>query len=166
MPWPVVGYDAAVSDNPRAPGRIASFATALGVFGGTAAGVLVAGRRAGQLPDHYRPTDLVVGALATQKFTRLLAKDSVTTPLRAPFTRFEEAGAPAEVNERPKEHNAAQHTLGELLVCPFCLAPWVAGAYVTGLALAPRVARAWAAVFGIVGVADDLQHVYARLQVD
>jgi uncharacterized protein DUF1360 len=138
----------------------------MGVFGMTAAGVVVAGRRTGRLPDRYDPMDLVVGALATQKFTRLLAKDSVTTPVRALFTEFEEEGAPSEVNETPKQHNPAQHTLGELLVCPFCLAPWVAGAYVTGLAFAPRVARAWAAVFGIVGVADDLQHAYARLQTE
>jgi hypothetical protein len=164
MRRPVVGYGASVDDNPRAPARIASFATALGVFGATATGVLVAGRREGRLPDRYASLDLALGALATQKFTRLLAKDSVTTPLRAPFTRFAGEGAPAEVNERPKKHNPAQHTLGELLVCPFCLAPWVAGAYVTGLAFAPRVARAWAAVFSMVSVSDDLQYVYARLQ--
>jgi hypothetical protein len=153
-----------MNDTPREPSRIASFAAALAVFGTAAVGVVVAGKREGRLPDRYEPMDLVVGALATQKFTRLLAKDSVTTPVRAPFTRFEEAGAPAEVNEAPKKHNAAQHTLGELVLCPFCLAPWVAGAYVTGLAFTPRVARAWAALFGIVGLADDLQHAYGRLQ--
>jgi hypothetical protein len=84
MRCPGVGYGGAVDDNPREPGRIASFATALGVFGTTAVGVLVTGRREGRLPDHYRAADLAVGALATQKFTRLLAKDSVTTPLPAP----------------------------------------------------------------------------------
>jgi hypothetical protein len=155
-----------VDDNPRAPGRIAGFASAMGVFGTTAGAVLVAARRERRLPDRYRAADLVVGALATQKFTRLLAKDAVTTPVRAPFTTFEGPGMPAEVNERPRSHNPAQHTLGELLACPFCLAPWVAGAYVTGLVFAPRVARTWAAVFGIVKVSDDLQHLYARLQTE
>jgi hypothetical protein len=138
----------------------------MGVFGTTATAVLLAARRTRRLPDRYAVPDLVLGALATQKFTRLLSKDAVTTPVRAPFTTYEEPGAPAEVNERPRTHNALQHTIGDLLSCPFCLAPWVAGAYVTALVFAPRVARTWAAVFSMVKVSDDLQFVYARLQDD
>jgi hypothetical protein len=153
-----------MSDGPRDPAHITGYATALGVFGATSLGVLLAGRKEGRLPERYATMDLVVGALATQKFARLVAKDSVMTPLRAPFTDFQEVGAPAELNETPK-HEHGKHTVGELLTCPFCLAPWVAGAYVTGLAFAPRLARAWAAVFGMVGASDDLQWVYDRLQV-
>jgi hypothetical protein len=150
-------------DNPRAPHRIASYATALGTFGTISLSVLLAGRRRDQLPERYQLVDLGIGALAVQKFSRLLAKDAVTTPVRAPFTEFEEPGAPAELNESPK-HGHGQHTIGELISCPFCMAPWVSGAYVTGLMFAPRTARTWAAVFSMVGVSDGLQHVYARLQ--
>lgn len=152
-----------MADNPRV--RIPGYASALAVFGATAASVLLAGRRSDRLPDRYQPLDLALGALATQKFARIVAKDAVTTPVRAPFTEFEEVGAPAELNESPKDGHG-RHTVGELLSCPFCLAPWISGAYVAGLIFAPRLSRAWAAVFGIVGVADDLQHVYARLQAE
>ncbi|WP_310963409.1 DUF1360 domain-containing protein [Nocardioides terrisoli] len=151
-------------DNPHAPVRVASFAAALAVFGTTSIGVLLAARRKG-MPDHYRTQDLLLGALATQKFTRLIAKDPVTVPIRAPFTDFEGVSGPAELAESPKPGHA-RHTVGELLSCPFCLAPWVAGAYETGLLFAPRVARAWAAVFSIVGASDALQQAYARLQED
>jgi hypothetical protein len=56
-----------------------------------------------------------------------------------------------------------RHTVGELLTCPFCLAVWIGTAYVAGLGVAPRAARAWAAVFAVTGVSDFLQHAYARL---
>lgn len=152
-----------MSEGPRDPAHIAGYATALGVFGTTALGVLLAGRKTGRLSERYAVTDLAIGALALQAFTRVVAKDAVMTPVRAPFTEFEEVGAPAELNESPRPEHG-KHTVGELLSCPFCLAPWFGGAYVTGLTFAPRVARAWAAVFSMVGISDDLQFVYERLQ--
>ena len=152
-----------MGDSPREPGRITSYGIALATFMASASGAVIAGRRTGAGPERYLPSDLVIGALATQKFTRMLAKDAVATPLRAPFTDYEGVAGPAELNESPKDAHG-RHTLGELLSCPFCLAPWVAGAYVTGLAFAPRAARAWAAVFSLVSVSDTLQHAYVRLQ--
>ena len=85
--------------------------------------------------------------------------------MRAPFTEYEGLAGPAELNESPKSGHG-RHTLGELLTCPFCLAPWVATGYVSGLAFAPGVARSWAAVFALVATSDALQHVYARLQTE
>jgi hypothetical protein len=70
------------------------------------------------------------------------------------------------VQESPKKDTTPQHTIGELITCPFCLAPWIATGYVATLTLAPRWARAWAAVFGIVGGADFLQHAYAHVRTD
>jgi Protein of unknown function (DUF1360) len=37
--------------------------------------------------------------VATHKLSRLLAKDKVTAPLRAPFAEFEDEGGPAEVDD-------------------------------------------------------------------
>jgi hypothetical protein len=145
--------------------RIPGYAGVLATYGTTvvAAGVALLAR-GDRLPGAYRTSELVLGALATQKFTRILAKDAVMTPLRAPFTEFEKPLGSGEVDDRPREGPA--HAVGELLTCPFCLAPWTATAYVVALALAPRAARAWAAVFSIVGAADALQHVYARVRTD
>jgi hypothetical protein len=145
--------------------RIPGYVGALALFGTTAlaAGAAIVGRST-LPPESFRSRDLVLGALATQKFTRIVARDSVTTPLRAPFTEFEKSTGSAEVQDRPRDGHL--HTVGELLTCPFCLAPWTATAYVTALALAPRAARAWAAVFAVVGGADALQQVYARVRAD
>jgi hypothetical protein len=145
--------------------HIPGYVGALATFGTT---VLAAGAtmlvRGDAPPESYRASDLVLGALATQKFTRVITKDAVTTPLRAPFTEFEKPIGSGEVQDRPLDGH--RHAVGELLTCPFCLAPWTATAYVAALALAPRAARAWAAVFAIVGGADALQHLYARVRTD
>lgn len=158
------GYRPGMSDNPRQDGRIDGYTAALGVFGaGIAASAAVGWLRGDRVPQQYAILDLVLGALATHKFSRLLSKDAVTMPLRAPFTKYEEPAGSGEVNESPRQTHP-QHTIGELVTCPFCLAPWVASGYVAGLVLAPRLARTWAAASSIVAASDVLQHAYARLE--
>lgn len=154
-------------DSPHNHDRIAGYLTVMSVFGGAVAGTAAVARLRGRgLPASYAVPDLVLGAIATHKFARLLSKDGVTTPIRAPFTEFEENIGSAEVQESPRPEPAGRHVVGELITCPFCLAPWIASAYVALLALAPPLARAWAAVFGIVAGSDFLQHAYAHVRTD
>jgi hypothetical protein len=144
---------------PGYAGSLTAFALAL-------ATVTAVGRTTGRgLPERYAVSDIALGALATHKFTRLLSKGSVTAPIRAPFTEFDEPAGSAELNERARG-GRVRRTIGELLTCPFCLGQWVGTGYVATLALSPKHARAWAAVFAITGISDNLQHVYARLRDD
>jgi hypothetical protein len=137
------------------------------VYGLAVSGFLAALRASGrELPTGYAVRDLAVGAVAVHKFSRLLAKGSVTSPLRAPFTEFAGAAGSAEHHEEARGSHGVRHTVGELVTCPFCLGVWVGTAYVAGLGLAPRTARAWAAVFSVVAGSDALQQVYARLRID
>src|SRR4051812_41025652 len=53
----------------------------------------VSGRR---LPDSVQPLDLVLGAAATFRFSKLISRNTVTSPLRAPFARYGGPGGPAE----------------------------------------------------------------------
>jgi hypothetical protein len=154
------------TDSPHPHLRLAGYVATMSAFGSLAAGAAAIGRARGrELPASYAVQDLLLGAVATHKFARLLTKDGVTTPLRAPFTRFEGNAGSAEVNESPRPE-PARHVIGELLSCPFCVAPWIATGYVATLAISPRLARAWAAVFGIVGGSDFLQHAYGRIRED
>jgi hypothetical protein len=142
------------------------YAGSLTAFALAVAGLSVAGRARGHgLPERYDRTDIALGAIATHKFTRLLSKGSVTSPIRAPFTEFDEPAGSAEHNERARG-GRVRHTIGELLTCPFCLGQWVGTGFVAGLGMAPRTTRAWAAVFAVTGVADALHQVYARLRDD
>lgn len=144
---------------------LAGRAASMGAFAVTSATVALALRSNGHaLPDHYAARDLFLGGLAAHKLSRLLAKSSVASPLRAPFTRFRGVASAGEHEEEPLGSHGVRHTVGELLTCPFCLGVWISGAYVAGLVAAPRATRAWAAVLTVSAVGDAAQHAYARLQ--
>lgn len=130
----------------------------LSAYGGTvvvAAAVAALAKR--RVPDHIGVLDLLLMAACTHKVSRRLAKDPVTSPLRAPFTQYEGESGPAEVQESPRG------ALGELLACPFCLAQWVATGYAAGLVLAPKATRLVGATMTAVAVSDWLQLAYAKL---
>lgn len=140
-------------------------AGSISVFGASVATVALALRSGGhRVPERYAVHDLVLGGIAAHKFSRLLTKSSVASPVRAPFTEFEGPAAAGEHAEAPRGDHGARHTIGELLTCPFCLGVWVSGAYVAGLVAAPRPTRTWAAVFVVTAVGDTMQHLYARIQ--
>ena len=63
--------------------------------------------------------DLLLVGIATHKLSRLLAKDKVTSFIRAPFTRYQEPSGQGEVEEEPYGHGL-HLAVGELLVCPYC----------------------------------------------
>ena len=144
--------------------RIPSYLGALVLFGSAWAAVGHLATRHGT-SVRFSLLDVVVGGVATHKFARIVSKAGVTTPLRAPFTHYEGEAGSGEVNERPRDEHP-QHTIGELLTCPFCLAPWVATGYTGALMLEPRLARAWAAAFSVVAVSDFLQHAYSRVRIE
>src|SRR5687767_8221561 len=79
---------------------LSGYALIMAVFAalvsGTAGLVALTGRR---LPEGLGPWDVVVLAAGTQKLARTISKDAVTSPLRAPFTRYAGTGGPAEVME-------------------------------------------------------------------
>ena len=52
----------------------------------------------------------------------------MTSFLRAPFTRFQESSGQGEVVEEEPCGHGLRLAVGELLVCPYCLAQWVATA--------------------------------------
>jgi hypothetical protein len=112
-----------------------------------------------RLPEKVSPWDLALIGVASHKTSRTIAKDKVTAPLRAPFTEHEGEGGPGELEESPRGVGM-QHTVGELLVCPFCLDQWVATGYAAGLAVAPRATRFVAATMATVAISDFLQIAY------
>jgi hypothetical protein len=142
-------------------GYAASMA-AYAVLVGLALGV---GRLTGQrLPERASTSDLVLGGLATHKLSRLLARGSVTSPLRAPFTEHDGPAGAAELNDRARGSSGVRHTVGELLTCPFCVSVWLGTGYVTVLTLSPRVARLGAATFSVVAISDWLHLGYEALR--
>ncbi len=153
-----VGVEYASPDEHRPLG---GYAVLSGVFAAALAGGLVAAR--GPLPARLEPYDIVLGGVATHKLSRLIAKDKVTSVLRAPFTRFQDSAGHGELDEQPRGRGLRFAT-GELLVCPYCIAQWIAAGFTVGFVHAPRVTRLVAAMSTMHAVSDALQLAYSAAE--
>jgi hypothetical protein len=138
---------------------------ALGVYVGLVSAAAAAVRASGrQLPDRIPVGDAVLLTVGTFRLARRLAKDPVTAPIRAPFTRFEGASGHAEVAEEVREHGGVKHAIGELVTCPFCLAQWVGTGFVFGYVTAPKATRLAALTMTMIAGSDVLQFAYDAIQ--
>ena len=115
------------------------------------------------IPDGLDPRQVALSAAAIHKLSRLMAKDPVTSPLRAPFTRYEGTAGPAELNEEVRGAGA-QKTIGELISCPFCISVWVTTGLTAGLIFLPRTTRLATGALAALAGADLLQYGHAWLQ--
>ncbi|MGD9482631.1 DUF1360 domain-containing protein [Streptomyces sp. TRM70308] len=148
---------------PDAERPLGGYLAVLASFGTGAAGAALAARLTGTAPPRLSTRELVLLTVATHKLSRMVSKDAVTSPLRAPFTRFQGPSAPSEVAEEVRG-SGLQHSLGELLTCPFCLAPWVASALLVLRTASPATARTVFAGLTAVAGSDFLQYAFAAAQ--
>ncbi len=147
------------------PRPLAGDLGAMGVYVGLVSAAAAAVRASGrELPERIPVGDAFLLTVATFRLARRLAKDPVTAPIRAPFTRFEGASGHAEVAEEVREHGGVKHAVGELLTCPFCLAQWVGTGLVFGYVTAPKATRLAALTMTMVAGSDVLQFAYDAIQ--
>jgi Protein of unknown function (DUF1360) len=150
--------------SPERERPLGGYAALLGSFTALSAGFGVWLHRSGrELPERVEGRDLALIAVATFKLSRIIARDRVTSAIRAPFSRFQGDAGPSEVDEAARGQGL-QRVVGELLICPYCLDVWTATAFLGGLVAAPVPTRWVASVFATVGVADALQLAYARTE--
>ena len=154
-PSPVAGYAEPEKRPPFLP--YLSFMTVFGTL--VAAALAIAKRQGRELPEQVSAGELLLVGTASHKLARLLAKDKVTSPLRAPFTELEGSGGPAEFEERSRG-TGLRKAIGELLICPFCLGLWIVAAFSVGLLFAPRVTRFIASLFTALTISDFFQIAY------
>ncbi|MEA2254618.1 MAG: hypothetical protein QOG35_663 [Solirubrobacteraceae bacterium] len=150
--------------SPHQERPLGGYAALMGLFA-TLAGAFAAWFRASgrELPDRMEPGDLALVTVATHKASRLLAKDRVTSTVRAPFTRYEDDAGPAEVSEEARGRGL-RRAVGELLVCPYCVGLWMSALFAAGLLVAPRFTRWTAAVLTALFGADVLHIAYAKAE--
>jgi hypothetical protein len=140
------------------------YATTMAVYTGVV-GALAAAARATRrdIPDQMAARDIVLSAVATHKLSRLITRDPVTSPLRAPFTAYQGTAGPAELAEEVRGHGARK-TIGELVTCPFCTGLWVATGFTAGLIYLPRTTRLATATLTALSGADLLQFAHSWLE--
>jgi hypothetical protein len=144
---------------------LGGFLGAMSVYGTVVAAGAVAVRASGRrLPERIPLGDAVLLTIGTFRLARRIAKDPVTSPLRAPFARFNGPSGEAELSEEIREHGGWKHAVGELVTCPFCLAQWVGTAFVFGYVAAPNATRLAALVMTTTAGSDVLQFAYDAIQ--
>ncbi len=143
---------------------LGSYAVLLSVFGSLTAGFAVwFGRSGRDLPERIETRDLVLLTVASHKLARLLSKDRITSPIRAPFTQPQGEGGPGEVEETSRGRGL-RRAIGQLLLCPYCLGMWTSAGFVAGLLTLPRFTRWVASVFSIFLGSELLQIAYKRAE--
>ncbi|MCS7482974.1 DUF1360 domain-containing protein [Umezawaea endophytica] len=140
---------------------LGGYLRAMGGYTGFVGAAVAVGRaRGARLPERLSWSDAVLVSVAVHKASRLLTKSSVTSALRAPFTRFEGSTGEGEVAESVPPSGSHRHAVGELLTCPFCSGVWLATAFTTGLVLAPRATRLVATTLTTIAGSDYLHLAY------
>jgi Protein of unknown function (DUF1360) len=150
--------------SPREDKPLGSYAVLMTVFCAIAGGFAGWFRQSGrELPETIGIGDLLLLTVASHKASRLIAKDRVTTPIRAPFTRYESDAGPGEVDEEPRGRGLRE-AIGELLVCPYCLGMWTSAGLTAGLLVAPRFTRRLASVLAMLFGVDMLHIAYRKAE--
>lgn len=150
---------AGYSDEPL---PLRSYAGLVALFGSATAAGLASAARRDTLPEHLSVGDVVLLGLATHKLSRLISRDTVTSWLRAPFTRYDGPGGANELDEQARGEGM-QRAVGELLICPPCTGQWVAAGLVLGLFGAPRLTRGTAAIFAVQALSDFMHAGFASM---
>lgn len=158
MPHPFEGH------SPGQPRALRGYGVLLASFLTLASGFAGWFRASGrELPDRVAPADLLLLSVAGHKMARMIAKDRVTSVVRAPFTRFEGDAGPGEVDETARG-GGVRRAVGELLICPYCLGMWVSAGLAAGLLIVPRFTRWVSAVLVTFFGSELLQIAYARAE--
>jgi hypothetical protein len=105
--------------------------------------------------------DVALIGLGTARLSRLITRDKVMRPLRAPFT-VSERTVPGEAKERAKGSGLIRAT-GELMTCPRCTAIWAASGLCLTYFASPSVGRVVATILSSSFISDFANHEFALL---
>jgi hypothetical protein len=115
-------------------------------------------------PRRWQPSweDVATLGVATHKLSRLITKDAVTSPIRAPFGERRATEGAGEVHDEARGASL-RRSVGQLLTCPYCADPWLATGLSGALACRPVETRFVLRLLAAVTLADFLHLSYAGL---
>ena len=147
----------------KEPQPLGAYLTLMGAFGALASGLAGAVWLTGsKMPkENAGPGQMVLIGIATHKLARLITKDRVTAPLRAPFVEYKKGAGEGEVEEEPRGEGM-QQAIGDLVTCPYCIGVWIATPLWFGMLLAPRLTRFVVSVLASITAADFMHRVYLK----
>ena len=140
-----------------------SYSALMGVFSLIFALFLLLCRLTGRpIPERIEARDIALLGMAAHKMSMVGSQDAITSPLRAPVTEIQEKESPKNVVEKPRGEGL-RRSVGELLVCKFCLGVWLASSLTYGLVLVPRVTRLVTTILTVLAISDHLHQSYKAL---
>src|SRR5438477_4312643 len=139
---------------------LAEYATMLGFYVASVAVLTGMAMEQDRLPKRFGLLDLALLGIATHKLSRIVAKDRITSILRAPFVNYIRSAGAGEVEEEPRGRGI-QRGIGHLISCPYCMGPWCAAGLGFGFVFTPRLTRFFAGILVSVTVSDFLHRAYA-----
>jgi len=139
---------------------LAEYATMLTLYTSGFAALTILAHSQKRLPNSIPPLELLMLAIATHKFSRIVAKDRITGALRAPFVHYERSVGAGEVEEEPRGRGL-QRAVGQLISCPYCVGPWCAATLGFGMLFVPRATRFFASILASVAMSDFLHRAYS-----
>ncbi|MDX6515048.1 MAG: hypothetical protein QOH73_714 [Gaiellaceae bacterium] len=142
---------------PRPPYE--AYAAITVTFAGLLAAASALGRLRDREPGAHSWLDLTALTLATFKASRTIARDEVTSFVRAPFVE----GDAHEGGEHPVETGDFHQAIGELVTCSRCIGTWVAAALGTAQLLTPRFGRLLTWTLCAAGANDFAQAAFTAL---
>lgn len=142
--------------------QLGSYAAFVGLFGVGLGAVLWRANRLGFMPERVRVGDSILLGVATHKLSRLVTKDWVTAPFRAPFVEYRGSAGSGEVKEKSRG-TGLRKAIGDLVTCNYCSGPWIALGLVAAYLEAPRGTRTVAGILAAVTVSDWLHRGYETL---
>ena len=142
---------------------LAEYAFMLAFFAASAAALTGIAIESEKLPKKPSLLDLALLGVATHKLSRIIAMDRITSILRAPFVNYIKSAGHGEVEEEPRGRGM-QRGIGQLISCPYCMAPWCATGLAFGFIFAPKVTRFFAGIFAAVATSDFLHRAYAATE--
>ncbi|MBA3386741.1 MAG: DUF1360 domain-containing protein [Chthoniobacterales bacterium] len=145
----------------KTPRPLGGYAALVAVFTVGLAGAFAATQENEDELPKLSWSDLLLFGIATHKLSRIATKDLVTSPFRAPFVKFKKSAGAGEVEEEARGEGL-QEAVGDLITCPYCIAPWIASALVFASARAPRATRVIGGIFAITAGSDFLNRLYAK----
>jgi hypothetical protein len=150
-------HDSDYAPDERVP--LAGYTASMLTFAALLAGALAQiGRMRRPLPNLL---DVALLGIATHKLSRIVSKDFVTAPIRAPFTRRQTAEGAGEVRDEARG-GPLRRTAGYLLTCPYCLGPWFATGLTTSMVRWPARTGFVVRVLAATAVSDFLHLSYSR----
>jgi hypothetical protein len=147
------GYEPRMPNQPDPQTTYPGCAVLTGAFLAGSGGALAELSRRGALPARFSLGDITLLGVPIYQLSRTISRDRVTAFLREPLAEQGASAGRGEV-ESEAQGEGLKRTVGQLLICPFCMTQWVGAALLLSLCPAPRTTRFAAGVLAVRTVAE------------